>query len=75
MLLDVAELLEAPVAVRAPVRFFAGVHADVLDELVIGRERLETLLALVRLRLAPVRVSRMHLHRRLGHENLINRFK
>lgn len=74
VLLDVAELLESAVAVRAAVRLFTCVHADVLHELVIGRERLETLLALVRLRLAPVGVAGVHLHRRFGHENLITRY-
>ena len=70
VLLDVAELLEAAIAIGAAVRFFARVHSDVLDQLVVGRERLETLLALVRLRFAPVGVPGVHLHRRLGHENL-----
>ena len=63
MLLHVAELLEASVAVGAAVRLLARVHADVLHQLVVGRERLETLLALVRLGLAAVRVPRVHLHR------------
>jgi hypothetical protein len=70
VLLDVTELLEAAVAVGAPVRLLSRVHADVLHQLMIGRKRLETLLALVRLRLASVRVPRVHLHRRLGNENL-----
>jgi hypothetical protein len=70
VLLDVAELLEASVAVGAAVGFFARVDADVLDQLVVGRKRLETLLALVRLRFAPVGVAGVHLHRRFRHENL-----
>jgi hypothetical protein len=37
---------------------------------VVGRKRLETLLALVRLRFAPVGVAGVHLHRRFRHENL-----
>ena len=70
MLLDVTELLEPSVAVGASVGFLSRVHTDVLHQLMIGRERLETLLTLVWLRLAAVRVPRVHLHRRLGHENL-----
>lgn len=70
VLLDVTELLETAIAIRATIRFFARVDADVLHQLVVGRKRLETLLALVRLRFAPVGVPGVHLHRRLGHENL-----
>lgn len=69
VLLDVTELLETAIAIRATIRFFARVDADVLHQLVVGRKRLETLLALVRLRFAPVGVPGVHLHRRLGHEN------
>ena len=70
VLLDVAELLEAAVAVGAAVGLLAGVDADVLHQLVVRRERLETLLALVRLRVAAVRVPHVHLHRRFRHKNL-----
>ena len=70
MLLHVAELLEAPVAVGALVGLLSGVDADVLHQLVVGGERLETLLALVRLRLAAVHLPRVQLHRRLVHEDL-----
>lgn len=49
MLLHVAELLEPAIAVAALVRLLASVDPDVLHELVIAGERLEALLALVRL--------------------------
>lgn len=51
VLLHVAELLEPAVAVAALVRLLAGVDPDVLHELMIAGERLEALLALVRLNL------------------------
>lgn len=51
VLLHVAKLLEPAVAVAALVRLLAGVDPDVLHELVIAGERLEALLALVRLNL------------------------
>ena len=70
VLLHVAELLEAPVAVGALVGLLSGVDADVLHQLVVGGERLETLLALVRLHLAAVHLTRVQLHRRLVHEDL-----
>lgn len=85
MLLDVAELLEPSLAVGTLVRFLTGVHAYVLDQLVVGAERLETLLALVRFAhlqaaaaqrtaayaAGPSEVPRLHLHgRRLLHEYL-----
>lgn len=84
VLLDVRELLEAAVAVAALVRLLAGVHPDVLHQLVVGAERLEALLTLVRLDLGPRarhegaraapgrlhRLPRVHLHRRLVHEDL-----
>lgn len=70
MLLDVGELLEAAVAVGASIGFFARMDPDVLDQLVVGRKGLETLLALVRFRLAPVRIPGVHLHRRFRHKNL-----
>lgn len=47
VLLDVAELFEPALAVGTLVRLLAGVDANVLDQLVVGAERLETLLALV----------------------------
>lgn len=47
VLLDVAELFESALAVGTLVRLLAGVDANVLDQLVVGAERLETLLALV----------------------------
>lgn len=85
VLLHVAELLEPALAVRTLVRLLAGVHAYVLHQLVIGAERLEALLALVRLAhlqaaaaqraaadaAGPAEVARLHLHGRgLLHENL-----
>lgn len=85
VLLDVAELLEAALAVGTLVRFLAGVHAYVLDQLVVGAERLETLLALVRFAhlqtaaaqrtsadaAGPAKVPGLDLHgRRLLHEYL-----
>lgn len=53
VLLYVTELLEPAIAIAAFVRFLAGVDPDVLDELVVAGERLEALLALVRLYLVP----------------------
>jgi len=47
VLLYVAELFEPALAIGTLVRLFAGVHAYVLDQLVIGAEGLETLLALM----------------------------
>jgi hypothetical protein len=87
VLLDVRELLEAAVAVAALVGLLAGVHPDVLHQLVVGAERLEALLTLVRLDLGPGarherpraapgrlhRLPRVHLHRRLVHEDLQSR--
>ena len=70
VLLHVAELLEAPVAVGALVGLLAGVYPDVLHQLVVGRERLEALLTLVRLHLTPVHLAGVQLHRRLVHEDL-----
>jgi hypothetical protein len=73
MLLHMAKLLEATVAVRAFVRLLSRVHADVLDQLMVGRERLETLLALVRFHLAAMGddgFPSVHLHRRFVHEDL-----
>ena len=70
VLLHVGQLLEAPVAVGALVRLLPGVHAYVLHQLVVGRERLQALLALVRLDLGAVRVPVVHLHRRLVYEDL-----
>lgn len=85
VLLHVAELLEPALAVGTLVRFLAGVHAYVLDQLVVGAERLETLLALVRFAhlqaaaaqrtaanaAGPPEVPGLHLHgRRLLHEYL-----
>lgn len=71
VLLDVAELLEASVAVGAFVRLLAGVHSDVLHQLVVWGEGLEALLTLVRLHLAAMdRFPGVHLHGRLVHEDL-----
>lgn len=83
VLLDVRELLEAAVTVAALVRFLARMHADVLHELVVRREGLEALLALMGLDLRTSTwhaagtsarslhsLSRVHLHRRLVHEDL-----
>lgn len=47
MLLHVTELLKPSVTVRALVRLFAGMHSDVLHQLMIGAETLQALLALV----------------------------
>lgn len=47
VLLHVAELFEPALAVGTFVRLLTGVHADVLDQLVVGAEWLEALLALV----------------------------
>jgi hypothetical protein len=75
-------LLEASIAVRALVGLLAGVHANVLNKLVIAAEALQTLLALVRLDLSAHAAARpwrpialdvarmLHLHRALVHENL-----
>lgn len=85
MLLDVAELLEATLAVRTLVWFLTGVHAYVLDQLMVGAERLEALLTLVRFAhlqpataqrtaadaAGPAEVAGLHLHGgRLLHEYL-----
>lgn len=70
MLLHVRELLEASVAVRTFVGLLARVYANVLRQLMIGGERLETLLALMGLELAAVHFARVVLHSRLVHENL-----
>jgi hypothetical protein len=73
MLLHMAKLLEATVAVGTLVGFLPRVNADVLDQLMVGRERLETLLALVGLHLAAMGDNgfpSMHLHRRFVHEDL-----
>lgn len=85
VLLHVAELLEPALAVRTLVRLLAGVHAYVLHQLVIGAERLEALLALVRFAhlqaaaaqrtaadaAGPAEVAGLHLHGRgLLHEYL-----
>lgn len=51
MLLDVRQLLEAPVTVGTFVRFLSGVHPNVLHQLVVAAEALQTLLALMRLHL------------------------
>jgi hypothetical protein len=73
VLLHVAELLEAPVTIRTLVGFLSRVNTDVLDQLMVGRERLETLLALVWLHFAAMGddgFPSMHLHRRFVHEDL-----
>lgn len=85
VLLDVAELFEPSLAVGTLVRFLAGMDANVLDQLVVGAERLETLLTLVRFAhfqaaaaqrtaadaAGPAEVASLHLHgRRLLHEYL-----
>jgi hypothetical protein len=73
VLLHMAQLLEAPVTVRTFVGFLSCMNADVLDQLVVGREGLETLLALVWLHLATMGhdgFPSMHLHRRFVHEDL-----
>lgn len=85
VLLHVAELFETALTVGTLVRFLAGVHAYVLHQLMVGAERLETLLALVRFvhlqaaaaqrtaadAAGPAKVPGLHLHRRrLLHEYL-----
>lgn len=71
MLLDVAQLLEPPVAVRTLVRLLAGVYPYVLHQLMIAGEALQTLLTLVRLDLRSAgQLSGVHLHRTLVHEDL-----
>lgn len=49
VLLHVRQLLEAAIAVGTFVRFLAGVHSNVLHQLMVAAETLQTLLALVRL--------------------------
>lgn len=70
VLLHVGELLEASVTVGALVGLLAGVHPDVLHQLVVGGEGLQALLTLVRLHLGAVSVAVVHLHGRLVHEDL-----
>lgn len=82
VLLDMRQLLKSTVAVSTFVRFLASVNANVLNELVIAAETLQTLLTLVGLYLAAhstprrwrtvaLNVARMlHLHRTFMHENL-----
>ena len=45
-------------------------NPDVLYELVVGGEGLDAVLALVRLGVVAVALPRVHLHRRLVHEDL-----
>lgn len=47
MLLDMAKLFEPALAVGTLVRLLTGMDANVLDQLMVGAERLETLLALM----------------------------
>lgn len=47
VLLDVTQLFEPAVAVRAFVGLLSRMDPDMLDQLVVGGERLEALLALV----------------------------
>lgn len=47
VLLHVRQLLESSLAVRAFVRFLAGVHANVLHQLMVAAETLQALLTLV----------------------------
>lgn len=71
MLLHVAQLFEASLAVGTLVRFLARVHADVLHQLMVAAEGLETLLTLVRLvDLGCSALELPHLHRALVHEDL-----
>lgn len=82
VLLNVRQLLEAAIAVRAFVGLLASVYANVLNELMIAAEALQALLALVRLdftahsaagrwRSISLYVAGMlHLHCALMHENL-----
>ena len=70
VLLHVGELLEASIAVGALVGLLAGVHSDVLHQLMVGGEGLQALLTLVRLHLGAVSVAVLYLHGRLVHEDL-----
>lgn len=73
MLLHMTELFEPPVTVGALIRLLPSMDPNVLDELVVRAEGLQTLLALVGLHLAPqtpLEFSRVHLHCVLVHENL-----
>lgn len=73
MLLHMAQLLESPVTIGALVRLLACVHSDMLHQLVVGAERLEALLALVRLHFpaeAALELAGVHLHCVLVHEDL-----
>lgn len=70
MLLDMGQLLETPIAIGALIGLFSSVNADVLHQLVITRERLEALLALVGFEFASVDLTGMMLHCRLVHKYL-----
>lgn len=71
VLLYVAQLFESSVAIGTFVGFFAGVHPDMLHQLVVAAERLEALLTLMRLHLrSSCKLANLHLHSRLVHEDL-----
>lgn len=84
VLLDMRQLLESPVAVSAFIWFFTRVYANVLNELMIAAETLQTLLTLVRFNFAahstvlrwwPValNIAGVHgVHSAFVHENLLN---
>lgn len=73
MLLDMAELLEPPVAIGTFVRFFTGMNTYVLHQLMIRTERFETLLALMRLNFGTTsQISCLQMHSRFVHKNLEN---
>lgn len=76
MLLYMTELFEPPVTVGTLIRLFPGVNPDMLHELMVRAERLEALLALVRLDFTPqpsLKLPRVHLHCVLVHEYLEER--
>lgn len=82
VLLNVRQLLESSIAVCALVGFLSCMNSDMLNELMIAAEALQTLLTLVGFNLAThsttgsrrsvaLNVARMlHLHRTFMHENL-----
>lgn len=71
VLLNVTELFEPSVTIGTFVRFFPRMDTDMLDELVITTERLQTLLALVRFDFRSTgEFSGVHLHSGFMHKYL-----
>lgn len=71
VLLDVRQLFESPITIRTFVRLLTRVNSDVLHQLVVAREGLETLLTLMRLHLGSASDAlSAELHCRLGHQIL-----